>query len=141
MNGVVVTTIPDVAWGNPKIARAVGDDRDPWGVLAPLRGTPWEDLIPIVPASILDQAFRGHATPLMKILGPPPRALMRRLPVQYAQCRERHACINAGPLCRPGPKMPDCWEGEGLDSAAVAVASQVARLWREGTIVIVLEDS
>lgn len=141
MKGIVITKIPDASWGNPKIARAVGNDTDPWGILAPLRGTAWEPLIPLIPSLILDQAFRGHATPLMRVLGPPPEALARRLPITYARCRDRDTCINSGPDCKPGPKMPDCWEGEGEgleDREQAAVVSSVARLWRDKIPVVVV---
>lgn len=138
MNGIVVTKIPDLAWGEPKIARAIGNDRDPWGVLAVLRETPWEALIPLIPSSIFDQALRGHVTPLMRLIGPPPVALAKRLPIVYTQCRERDHCVNVSQICRPGEKMPDCWEGSELLPEAVGVASYVARLWRDGIPVIVV---
>jgi hypothetical protein len=138
VNGLAVTRIPDLSWGEPKVCRAVGNDRDPWGVLVVLKETPWEALVPLVPSRVFDQALRGHATPLMRVVGPPPSALARRLPVLYAQCREREHCVNASPACVPGEKMPDCWEGDGIKPEAVGVASQVARLWREGMLVIVV---
>jgi hypothetical protein len=138
VNGLAVTRIPDLSWGEPKVCRAVGNDRDPWGVLAVLKETPWEALVSLVPSRVFDQALRGHATPLMRVVGPPPSALARRLPVLYAQCREREHCVNASPACVPGEKMPDCWEGDGIKPEAVGVASQVARLWREGMLVIVV---
>lgn len=138
MNGLVITKIPDLSWGEPRIARAVGNDRDPWGVLAVLRETPWEALLPLIPSRVFDQALRGHGTPLMRLLGPPPAALAKRLPVIHVRCRERESCVNASPICIPGTKMPDCWEGDSLDSGAVGVASQVARLWRDGIPVIIV---
>lgn len=138
MNGLVTTKIPDITWGEPKVCRAVGNDRDPWGVLAVLRETPWEALIPLIPSRVFDQALRGHATPMMRLIGPPTSALAKRLPVLYAQCRERDQCVNSSPTCVPGGKMPDCWEGDGIDREAVGVASQVARMWRDGTLVIVV---
>lgn len=138
MRGFAVTKLPDPSWGEPTIARAVGSSQDPWGVLSVLKDTAWESLFPEVPSSVFDQALRGHATPLMRVLGPPPAALLRRVPVIHTACREREACINASPLCRPGPKMPDCWDGEGIDQGAREVASYVARLWRDGVPVIVV---
>lgn len=138
MNGIVVSKIPDLNWGEPRVARAVGNDRDPWGVLAVLRDTPWEALFPLVPFQVFDQALRGHATPLMRILGPPPAALAKRLPIVYAQCTERLTCISATSACVPGAKMPDCWSGDSLPAEAADVASNVARFWKEGVPVIIL---
>lgn len=138
MNGLVIAKLPDLSWGEPSIARAVGSDSDPWGVLAVLRETPWEPLFPLIPSSVFDQALRGHATPLMRLIGPPGLALAKRLPLAYTQCRMRGGCINTGPNCFPSKKMPDCWEGGSLAPEAVEVAAQVAILWRDGIPVIIL---
>jgi hypothetical protein len=75
---------------------------------------------------------------MMRMLGPPPEALAKRLPLVYTQCRDRKGCINASPLCIPGKRMPDCWEASGVLLEAVDVVSSVARLWKEGITVIVL---
>jgi len=136
--GIVVVKIPDPAWGEPRIARAVGNDRDPWGVLSVLRETPWEPLIPLIPSTVFDQALRGHATPLMRLLGPPPTALVKRLPAAYTECRDNKGCINASPLCIPGKRMPDCWASKKLLPEAVEVASSIARLWKDKIAVVVL---
>lgn len=138
MTEFVVTKIPDLTWGEPRIARSVMKSGDPWGALAILKGTPWEDLFPQVPFQVFDQALRGYATPLMRIIGPPPVSLPKRLPITYTQCRDRKVCINAAPTCTPGKGMPECWGPEGLDGDAAEVASKVTRLWKEGVHVIVL---
>lgn len=139
MTDFVVVKIPDLTWGEPSIARAIGRRSDDcWGALSVLRETPWAPLFPVIPFDVFDQALRGHATPLMRILGPPPSALARRLPLAFASCRERSKCINAASFCVPGVKMPDCWEGDSIPMLSVGVASQVARYWRDGIAVIVL---
>lgn len=139
MKGIVVTKMPDPRWGEPRIARAVGTDDDPWGVLVVLKETPWEPLIRQVSRASFDQALRGHATPLMRELGPPPRALARRLPVAYATCRDSGSCVNASPKCVPGEKMPDCWTGSGLPiGPATEVTSYIAHLWRDDVPVVVV---
>jgi hypothetical protein len=140
--GFAVTRLPDPSWGSPKIARAVGRNGDPWGVLSVLRETPWEGLFPMIPSSTFDMALRGHATPLMKILGPPPKALAKRIPEEYRLCRLRNECVNAAPTCVPGSKMPLCWEAEKLELPASEVASKVAAFWKEGihVVIIVPED-
>ena len=138
MTDFAVTKIPDPVWGSPRIARAIGRNGDPWGVLAVLRGTPWEGLFPLVSIRTFDQALRGHATPLMQVLGPPPHALAKRLSDSYRACRMRSGCINAAPTCVPGKKMPECWEPDQIESIAVEVASKVARFWKENVPVIVV---
>lgn len=138
MTDFAVVRIPDKAWGEPKIARAIGRANDPWGVLSRLRDTPWEALFVEIPFDIFDQALRGRATPLMNTLGLPPLALIRKLPPSYRACRVRKDCINSTPLCVPGKKMPECWEADGVDLVAVEVASAVARFWKEGVPVIVV---
>jgi hypothetical protein len=139
VKGIIVTKMPDARWGEPRIARAIGTDADPWGVLAVLRETPWEPLIREVSHASFDQALRGHATPLMRELGPPPKALVRRLPVSYATCRDRTSCVNATPKCVPGSAMPECWTGSGLPfGPATEVTSYIARLWKEDVPVVVV---
>ena len=138
MTEFVVTKIPDLTWGEPRIARAVMKSGDPWGILSVLRETPWEELFPLVPFQIFDQALRGHATPLMRVLGPPPMALARRLPFAFTQCRDRDGCLNAAATCVPGKGMPECWVADGVELGAAEVASKVARLWKEGIHIIVL---
>ena len=138
MTEFVVTKIPDLTWGEPRIARAVMKGGDPWGILSVLRETPWEGLFPLIPFQVFDQALRGHATPLMRMIGPPPTALVKRLPYSHAQCRDRNGCINAAPTCLPGKMMPECWSPDGLDPGVAEVASKVARLWKEEVHIIVL---
>lgn len=138
MTEFVVSKLPDLSWGEPRVVRAVGNHRDNWGVLAVLRETPWEGLFPLIPSRTFDMALRGHATPLMRILGPPGEALSRRIPSGFRECRQRGDCVNAAPTCIPGKTMPECWEAEGLDRAAGEVASKVARFWKEGLVVIIL---
>ena len=140
MRGIVTSKLPDPAWGFPTIARVVPTDDDRWGHLRFLVGTDWEPLFPRVPADILDQALRGHATPLMRILGPPPKALVKRLPLAETQCSQRNTCINASPACIPGPKVPDCWESSTFHGPNATIVSYVVHLWREGTPIIVESD-
>lgn len=92
----------------------------------------------MIPSPIFDQALRGHATPLMRILGPPPEALARRIPASYAACRMREGCINSASTCIPGKRMPECWEAEILEPAAAQVASKVAFFWKEGMHVLII---
>lgn len=138
MKGIVATKLPDAAWGFPTVARVIPRDGDPWGCLSILRGTPWEPLIPLIPDSVFDQALRGFATPLMRILGPPPKALVKRLPLAETTCAMKGSCVSFGPNCVPGSKVPDCWEPSSFFGPDAEAVNYLVRLWREGTLVIVV---
>ena len=137
MKGLVTHKIPDPDWGFPTIARAIPNDDHPWGALRFFVDTPWEPLFPRITFNVLDQALRGYATPLMKVLGPPPRAFVKRLPTAHAQCAQRASCVSYSPLCVPGPKVPDCWEPSMFTGPDVSIVNNVVRLWRDDIIVIV----
>jgi hypothetical protein len=139
MQGILVTKIPDPHWGYPTIARVLPKNGDPWGILEGLEGTPWDPLFPRVDDLTLDQALRGFATPLVRVLGPPPKALVKRLPVIQAQCRWKDTCVGATKNCVPGPKVPDCWESAGIPESLVPAISHVVKLWREGIHVVLLQ--
>ena len=140
MNGIVTAKLPDPRWGEPTIARVIQtEDGGPWGRLRFLVGTDWEPLFPVVPKLVLDQALRGHATPLMKVLGPPPKALVKRLPVAELPCAQRKSCVSHTPLCVPGPKVPDCWETTTFAGEEANLVSYVVRLWRDGVVIVVEE--
>ena len=140
MRGIVTVKLPDPRWGEPTIARVIPTETGgPWGALHFLVGTDWEGLFPVIPKLVLDQALRGHATPLMKVLGPPPKALVKRLPVVETPCAQRRSCLNATPNCVPGPKLPDCWEPTTFTGAEANLVSLVVRYWRDGVVVVVEE--
>ncbi len=137
MTGIVTTKLPDLAWGEPTIARVIpyGDDR--WGQFRFLVGTDWEPLFPLVPDGILDQALRGYVTPLMRILGPPPKALVKRLPMADTLCMNRKSCISYVPSkCVPSPTTPDCWEAEVFPENR-SLINNLVMLWRDGIVVII----
>jgi hypothetical protein len=138
VRGIVTCKLPDPAWGFPTIARVVPNDDHPWGALRFLVGTPWEPLFPLVSHDVLDQAIRGHATPLMRVLGPPPGALVRRLPLADTLCAQRASCVSYSPLCVPGPKVPDCWETSTFPPEVATTVNYVVRLWRDGMVIIVV---
>lgn len=137
MKGLVTHKLPDPAWGFPSVARVIPNEDSPWGRLQFLVGTDWEQFFPRVPVGILDMALRGHATPLMKILGPPPRGFLKRLPVVEGLCAQRGTCISYTPLCVPGPKVPMCWEPSTFKGEEASMVSDVVRLWADGVVIIV----
>ncbi len=140
MNGIVTVKLPDPRWGEPTIARVIPtEEGGPWGRLQFLVGTDWEPLFPVVPKLVLDQALRGHATPLMRVLGPPPKALVKRLPVVELPCAQRASCVSHTPFCVPGPKVPDCWETPTFKGAEANLVNRVVLLWRDGVAIVIEE--
>ena len=139
--GVVVVKVPDPQWGFPQVGRIIPSRDSSWGMLAELVGTPWEPLFPSVTWEIFDQALRGYATPLMRSLGPPPSALVRRLPVLNGMCRQRLTCVTASDKCVPGPVVPDCWESPDFVTPMTSVLNSVVRLWRDKIPVIRIVDA
>ena len=140
MYGVIVTKLPDEGWGYPSVARAIPNAHDVWGSLAFLKGTVWEGLFPLIGNTVFEQALRGHATPLMRIIGPPPKAFVKRLPVENGMCRNRNTCINASDKCIPSPQVPPCWEASGFSEGEVSTVNYVVQLWREGIPVVILNE-
>lgn len=129
-------------WGIVKFARpefgSIADD--PWGTLACLKGTPWGDVIQEVPGELLSHALHGRATPLMRVLGPPPNGLMRKIPEPYRMCDlGKSGCIIYRKSdCHPCAKMPDCYVPPGLDRHTQFIASLVALAWKENRYVVVV---
>jgi hypothetical protein len=115
---------------------------NPWGVLLPLKETSWGEQIPVVTGENLSHALHGRPTPLLRTVGPPPRARANRLIMADKLCYEHQCgmCQMAKPECHPGSgELPDCYaaptEDRDLRNAAVAVA----QAWDEQRYVFVVE--
>lgn len=133
--------IIDDAWGEVEIARPVPIDGDPWGDFAPLRGTRIWELINTVPGEAFADATRGHATPLMKVIGRPPVRNLQKLGQGYQKCINGDVCILRTDKCIPGDSTPVCFVPDaGLaERADVAnIAAVVIRLWVEGVYFVVV---
>jgi hypothetical protein len=135
--GVVVSTLPDAAWGSPRVGRIIPSEDSSWGRLAYVVGTPWEAMFPAITSEIFDAAQRGHATPLMRQLGVPGARRARRLPVEWSRCGAAHSCDRAAIHCVPGVEVPLCWEAGGFSpSVDVSTLALVVQLWKENIPVI-----
>jgi hypothetical protein len=123
-----------------KMMRPVPHDGETeWGVLLPLRGTPWEAFIPVVSGAAHSRALHGDVKDLIRELGRPPYANALKVPLGYRECEQKARCLGAGPHCHPCPKVPECYEPPGLPSREVqAVASMVALAWAENRYVVVV---
>lgn len=132
-------TIPSKEWGDILILRPYPKPGETWGDLAPLRGTPWGDLLSIVSGASLSHALHGYVTPLMREIGPDPRGLCRMLPVGFRECRMAKSCPMVSKHCVPGPKLPTCYSPPRLPPEALLAGATVTGAWAEGRYVLIVE--
>jgi hypothetical protein len=128
-------------WGQFKVLRPiVRDGEDPWGDLAPLKDTPVGSLIPVISGESFSHALHGYLAPLLREIGPEPKALLRLVPEPMQECLQAGACImyqeNA---CRLNPKVPGCHVPAGFSPSAASLAAIVLLAWAEGRYVVVVE--
>jgi hypothetical protein len=140
MEGIRYATLDDRDQGKILLAIVVPKGEDNWGVMAPLQGTRWGDLICVVPGEAMSHALHGWATPLVRVLGPTPRDLVRKLSVTGdTTCGLSTTCAFVTPKCVPGPKLPDCYEPPDLTGEQAQLATFLALAWREGRYVVRVE--
>lgn len=133
-------TLATQDYGSFKILRPVPKKGEPWGDLAPLKGTVWASLIPVVSGEVFSHALHGFARPLMAVIGPPPAALMRMVPEGFRLCSVRDGCIAyRSEWCHPCKKLPECYLPESLEVESRHPAGVVALAWAEDRYVVVVE--
>ena len=140
-DGIRRFKITSPQWGEIDILRPLPDSGGPWGVLACLKGTPYEELIPVVTGEDLSHALHGRATPLMRAIGRPPERLIKMIPEGFQLCQLADTCIMYDrKACFPGPKTPLCFEAPGMDTeTAQMAATVVVQAWKDGRYVLVAE--
>jgi hypothetical protein len=141
MSQLVPLQIEVEGWGTLEFMRALPRRGEPWGVLAPLRGTPWEEVISVVPGEALSHALHGYPWPLMRSLGPEPEELIQKLPPETwcIQLLDKSCPQRDKRKCRPGPSLPTCYQVGSLEAEAAMVAYEVAIALGEGKYIIVTE--
>jgi len=133
-------TLTTKDWGEVKILRPIPTETDSWGDLSPLKGTPWGDQLPIVSGEVFSHATHGHATPLMRVIGPPPWALMKKLPKNCRVCSLIRSCVMADlKVCYPCLEMPDCYNPPNVSDEIAMLASIVLLAWKENRYVVIVE--
>lgn len=137
MDGLRLLTLSDLTFGEIKVLVATPREEDSWGVLAPLRETAWGPLIREVSGEAMSHARHGFSSPLMKEIGPHPKHLAGMISDKDGMCvlTRPGACAGAGSHCRPGRKLPDCYEPP---TEAQDVATVVSLAWRDGQYVVVV---
>lgn len=126
--------LTDPEQGAIRLLVALPDAKSRWGPLAPLQGTVWARHIQLISGEAFSHALHGWATPLMREIGIPPLVRADRIPFEEGRCSLYDNCIGASPQCRPGRKVPACYE------APEPIASRVVLAWRAGRYVVVLRD-
>jgi hypothetical protein len=142
MDGLVRLTIATRDWGDILVLRPIPRDGDAWGVLRPLKDTPWGDLIPVVHGDDFSLALHGHTMPLVRNLSRPPSVLGRFLGREDSWCKllQEQTCMDAAEHCKPGKGLPECYEAPGFEDDRIKwLASAVAHAWAEGRYVVVVE--
>jgi len=127
-------------WKDVFILRPTPTNGDSWGLLAPLRGTPWEQTIAVVSGEVFSHALHGHTMPLIRLLKAGPEAQMVRMKEQTCSLKREGHCIGATEHCRPCAKMPECYSAPMSDRPAQQAASVVALAWRKGYHVVVVTE-
>lgn len=143
IEGIRNMTVADQTYGELKLAVAVPYHGDSWGVLAPLRETVWGPLIRVVPGEAIAHARHGYAEPLIRVLGPAPSVLARKIVDHDGLCdmAQKKSCGIAGQHCRPGSKLPECYQPPTLTGSAQEMAAVVALAWRDGFYVLVVDGN
>lgn len=139
--GIKLMTLQEEGQRPLDLAVVIPKGDDIWGVLAPLKDTAWGDELQIVPAEPLSHALHGWTVPLLRVLGTPPKVRARRFPEKEGRCALHQSCVMAKDYCRPGPKLPDCYEAPLDDPGASHLASMVALAWRDGRYVLLVEGA
>lgn len=143
---LVEYTLDTAAWGRVQLVRPLPTEAHPtWGALSPLLGTVYAPFIPTIPGDTLAHALHGHATPLVRLLGSPPHALLKQVPSAHRTCAQSKGCHSYDPkVCHPCPKLPDCYSPPSvqgnppLSDEAQQAATTVLLAWRDGKYVIVV---
>lgn len=127
-------------WGEVKLSRVVPYQDDPWGKLAPLKETPWGQGIPVVSGENFSHAMHGHAMPLMRSLGPPPKVRLKRISEAWRHCEMAKGCIShQQQKCHPCQELPDCYCPPLLKGDLQQLALHIALAWRDGFYVLVVD--
>lgn len=134
-------TVTDPAHAPVTLLVVLPIEEDAWGVLSPLKNTIWGTLIREVSGESLAHARHGYMTPLMNEIGPAPKHLAKLVPDKDGKCTltRKGACAASGPHCRPGPKLPDCYEPPGVGTGVLQeLLAKVVLAWRDDVYVVVV---
>lgn len=117
---------------------------EPWGFLAPLRGSWLGACIPVVTWDAMDLARKGRILPLMRTIGKPPEWRLRTLEPSYQECAHRKGCItyhakNCNVKLHTRGKLTMCFVPD-LPAELQALGEIVIDAWRRGVYVVVVDS-
>lgn len=137
MRDLMKHVFTDPEWGRFVVYRPVAIDGDPWGQLAPIRGTEWAGLIPVIPGEFLSHALYGRTLDLIQKLGPDPKKLGVKLTPAARICVDAKTCVTYNPRrCWPQANLPDCYQAPLYPD----ILSDIALRWKEGAYVAVFTE-
>jgi len=141
VDGIRQIDLFDTPYGDLKFTLPVPRAGEPWGVMLPLKETPWAKLIPIVTGDALSHALHGNTKPLMSVVGRPPRHQGKQLQVHERHCKLLGTCtLHEYSRCYVGSgDLPGCYVAPLLGPEAAMLALVVAMAWNEGRYVVVVE--
>ena len=131
--------VSDPVMGTLRLMAVTPHEEDPWGILAPIRQTVWGSLIREVTGEALAHARHGYLSPLLQELGPHPKHLAQKVSDKDGMCVlfGGGVCAAASKYCRPGPKLPECYEPP-VAANLQFIIGRVALAWRDGIYVVVV---
>lgn len=135
--GTRAVDLQDEDQGEIKLLIILPRNGEPWGVAEPLRSTPWGKQLQEVSGISLSHALHGHATPLVRELGPHPHYLGKRMGREKVMCTSRYECPMAADHCYPNKDMPLCYQPPTDTSESVDVVLAITHAWAEGRYVII----
>lgn len=138
MHGIRQVDLEDPHEGTLKLMWPTPKEGNPWGVLAPLKDTVWGQEIVEVTGEAFSHAMHGNAIHLLREIGIDPKYHAKKIPLKSGRCGLYEMCVGASANCRPGPKLPDCYEAPKLSDEQQSLASMVALAWREDRYVVVV---
>jgi hypothetical protein len=134
-NGLIFSVIKDKSYGDPKIARILGDDENSWGKFKSLENTEWANLIAVVSEEDIDRALRGDAKSLMGKGLREPKGCLKKAPVLNSLCAERDGCISFVNI-KCSFKERDCPDCFSLDDDENDLKKNIIEAWRKGYYVV-----
>lgn len=125
-----------------KLTNPIPRPVNPWGVLLPLKDTPWGKLIKEVSGDAISHAYHGYLTPLAREIGRHPKDVGKRLTVLESTCKlaQNSECDLVSNKCtvRGIKNLPFCYEAPLLTGVSFELANYVAQEWNDGYYVIVI---
>ena len=124
----------DAAQGEIKIAIL------PYDTVLLLQGSVWLPYIQPVDGEALSHAMHGHATPLMRVIGPSPSEMLRKVSARenvVCHYMQDNSCMIRGKYCHPCAKVPLCYTPPGVEDVTVStIISAVVQEWQNGYYVV-----